>query len=70
MVIKHYAIISDNIPITKQTTLITYKTSGLKFLIAKKFIKKFYLKKESTNSCLLKTCKSSIRLHQYILQES
>jgi hypothetical protein len=43
----------------KAITLITYKTSGLKFL-AEKFIKKFYLKKESTNSCLLKTCKSSI----------
>lgn len=46
--------------ITKQITLIKYSEIELKFLIEEKFIELFYLKKLSTNSYLLKTCKSSI----------
>ena len=45
---------------TKETMLTKYKYIGGMFFKEEKFICTIYLKKESTNSYLLKTCRSSI----------
>jgi hypothetical protein len=70
MVIKHYAIVSDNIRNNEANYTHYVQNEWTQIFNCKEIHKEILFKEGIYEFVLLKTCKSSIRLHQYILQES